>query len=107
MSTAALPGKHQEQIRDMSSKIRLTFEEASEQRAQERYELGKAEGRAEGKAKGELDSCRTLLCRLLEKRFGPLSDDLRRRIEASTDIEKLRGWFGQALDIASPDELAL
>ena len=91
--------EHHEQIRDMSSKIRLTFEEASELRAQERYERGKAEA--------ELETCRTLLRTLLEKRFGALSDVLRCRIEDSMDIEALRGWFDQALDIASPDELTL
>jgi len=91
--------EHQEQIRDMSSKIRLTFEEASELRAQERYELGKAEG--------ELNNCRTLLFRLLEKRFGPLSKVVRDRIEASNDIEQLTTGIEQVSDITSPDELAL
>ena len=99
--------EHQEQIRDMSSKIRLTFEEASEQRAQERYEVGKTEGKAEGKAEGEMDGCRTILCELLEKRFGSLSDVLRHRIEDSTDIEQLRACVKQVLDITSADELSL
>ena len=101
------PRSQIEAILERNASSSFLLEEASEQRAQERYELGKAEGKTEGEAKGELDSCRTLLCRLLEKRFGPLSDDLRRRIEASTDIEKLRTCIEQVLDITSPDELAL
>ena len=91
--------QHQEQIRDMSSKIRLTFEETLELKAQQRYE--------EGKAEGELETRRTDLCRLLEKRFGPVPDELRGRIEACTDTDKLRASIDQVLDITSPDELAL
>ena len=95
--------QHQEQIRHMSSKIRLTFEEASELKAQQRYE----EGKTEGKAEGELNRCRTLLRRLLEKRFGPLSKIVCDRIDASHDIEQLSTCIERAHDIASPDELAL
>ncbi len=82
----------------MSSKIRLTFEEAAELRAEQRYQVGqvegeargmargKAEGRAEGGAKAEPATCGSLPCRLLEKLLGPPAWEQRDLIEETPDV---------------------
>lgn len=66
-----------------------------------------AELTARGEARGELRGCRDDLRLLLEDRFGPLSEELRQRIEATDDLELLRSGLRQVLRINSPDELQL
>jgi hypothetical protein len=56
------------------------------------FEKGKAEGRAEGEAK--------ILVRLLEKRFGVVSPELRERILAA-DMATVEEWAERVLD--APD----
>ena len=56
---------------------------------------------------GELDRSRALLNRLLERRFGSLPDELRARIEAMDDVELLRAYSDQAIDISALGELSL
>jgi hypothetical protein len=58
----------------------------------EGWALGRTEGRAEGGAK--------MLVRLIEKRFGAVSPQLRRRI-FSTDVATLEAWVERASD--APD----
>ena len=73
--------------------------------AQALREEGRAEGRAEGKAEGEAEGRQKLaavLARLLEKRFGALSEDARRRIDEA-GLEDLGRWSLRVLDV---DELA-
>ena len=57
---------------------------------------GLARGRAEGVAEGEAKS----LVRLLERRFGPLSDADRERI-AEADLDQLDAWIDRVLDAKS------
>ena len=83
----------------MTRKTRPTFEEELELRAQDREARSKAEGKAE--------VCRAFLCKLLERRFGPLSHELRQAIEATVDVERLRACFDQAIDIPALDGLSL
>jgi hypothetical protein len=54
---------------------------------------GKAEGMAEGEAKGKA----VALVRLLEKRGGPLPDEIRQRIFAA-DAATLEVWFDRAIE---------
>jgi hypothetical protein len=56
------------------------------------YDKGKAEGEAKGEAK--------ILTRLLERRFGTLSDPLRQRIFAA-DVGSIEAWVERAFD--APD----
>ena len=71
---------------------------AAEQWKAEGEAKGRAEGRAEGEAKGEAKA----LLRLLERRFGPVSDDLRSQI-ISANLEMLDLWFDRALDASALD----
>lgn len=54
-------------------------------------------GREEARLEGE----RRLLRRLLETRFGPLSDDLRRRIETIGSADHLERLCDRSLEAAS------
>jgi hypothetical protein len=59
-------------------------------------ESWKQEWLAEGEAKGEAKA----LVRLLERRFGSLSEDVRRRVFAAK-IESIEAWFDRAIE--APD----
>ena len=50
---------------------------------------------------------RRTLRRLLEQRFGPLSETLAKQIQATTDTQKLDDALLQILGLRSLDELAL
>jgi predicted transposase YdaD len=60
------------------------------------FDMGKAEGRAEGRAEGEAK----VLVRLIEKRFGVVSPQLRQRIFAA-DVATLEEWVERVID--APD----
>jgi hypothetical protein len=66
-----------------------------------------AEGEAKGELRGELRASRTYLRDLLEARFGALPEALAQRIEATTDLERLRAAHRQASDISQLDALHL
>ncbi|NBC32669.1 MAG: transposase [Alphaproteobacteria bacterium] len=63
---------------------------------------GVAEGRAEGLSAGEHRAQVRTLLRLLERRFGPVPEDIRERIEAA-DRETLEVWLDRILDAPSRD----
>ncbi len=71
---------------------------AAEQWKAEGMALGKAEGLREGLREGQ---ARTLL-RLLERRFGSVSDLLRERVSAA-DVDTLDRWFDHGLDAPTLD----
>ena len=62
--------------------------------------LGRLEGEQSGIAKGEAYALR----RLLQKRFGPLSDDVLARLQAAS-IDELELWLDRALDADSLAEV--
>jgi hypothetical protein len=62
---------------------------------------GKAEGRAEGKAEGRLDDARELLQALLEEKFGPVSEAVLQRIQATTDLARLHAAARGVLHLGS------
>ncbi len=74
--------RHQAWVRE-----RALWDEISEKRAER--ELGKLEGKLEGQAQ--------VLARLLNKRFGPLSEDMSRRLNNATG-EQLELWTDAVLD---------
>jgi hypothetical protein len=51
---------------------------------------GMAQGQALGKAEGRLDEAREMLLGLLEEKFGAVPETLRQRIQATTDLARLR-----------------
>lgn len=61
---------------------------------------GRQEGRQEGLQEGRHEAEVTILLRLLERRFGPLSPEIRQRI-VSADPARIGQWFDQAID--APD----
>ena len=60
----------------------------------------KAEGKAEGKVEGQIRT----LSRLIERRFGALSDALRARLE-SADLVTLDLWTDRVIDAKTLDEI--
>ena len=59
-------------------------------------EKGLLQGMQRGRAEGEAYALR----RLLQKRFGPLSDDVLARLQAAS-IDELELWLDRALDTDS------
>jgi hypothetical protein len=64
----------------------------------------RAEGRAEGLAEGVGKGAARTLMRLLTRKFGPLPDTARERIDAAS-IEQLDIWSERVLDAATLDEV--
>ncbi|WP_029010217.1 Rpn family recombination-promoting nuclease/putative transposase [Azospirillum halopraeferens] len=58
---------------------------------------GEAKGMAKGKAEGLHEGQARTLLRLLNRRFGPVSDTVRARVNAA-DLDALDRWFDRALD---------
>jgi hypothetical protein len=65
------------------------------------------EGEAKGEAIARLSVSRSHLQRLLTKKFQNLSEDITRRIENTTDLDRLDACIDQVLDMQSLDELQL
>jgi hypothetical protein len=65
---------------------------------------GRQEGRQEGREEGELRGRRELLIIQAEKRFGPLANDARSRIEGA-DAPTVQRWALRLLDARSIGEL--
>jgi len=64
----------------------------------------KAEGKAEGKIEGQRQGQIRTLSRLIERRFGALSDALRVRLE-SADLVVLDLWTDRVIDAKTLDEI--
>jgi hypothetical protein len=60
-----------------------------------------------GRDQGELRARRDSLRILLEQRFGPLPENVVRRIEQTEDVERLKASFQQVFQMTTLDELAL
>jgi uncharacterized protein YceH (UPF0502 family) len=58
-------------------------------------------------AQGQLREARNALQTLLEKRFGPLPEEVAQQIQAIEDLERLRQLFSQGLEVASLAEVDL
>jgi hypothetical protein len=64
------------------------------------FDQGKAEGRSEGRSEGRTEGGAKVLLRLIEKRFGAVSPQLRQRI-FSADVAMLEAWVVRVSD--APD----
>lgn len=107
-----LTGDHRRRYEEMITKEKATEIEAMEgtwfgKIAREAREKAEKQGERKGKKEGQLRGERRMLERMLEVRFGPLSEDERRRIEALDSTEKIERIFDQALEAGSLDELDL
>ena len=65
----------------------------------------KSEGKAEGKAEGQLEGLREAVLKVLAARGLAVSETLRAKIEASTDVSQLGSWLTQAVTAKSSAEL--
>jgi phage gp29-like protein len=63
--------------------------------------------KAEGEAKGQLDDARVILQALLQKKFGPLPEPVRQRIQAATDLARLHAAAVDVLQLDSLEEFEL
>ena len=75
--------------------------------AQTAVEAWIEEGMAKGVQKGQLMSARTMLRKLLEKRFGELPQALVDRIHAINDLDQLQTTFEQAIQLTNLADLQL
>ena len=57
-----------------------------------------------GEIKGKLEGEAAVLARLLNKRFGPLDDSTRARLNTAT-LEQLEHWTDRILDATSVDQV--
>jgi predicted transposase YdaD len=96
----------QEEVQSMSTTLGQTLEEWAEQRGIEQgIQRGIEQGIEQGIKRGELAASRRLLCCLLEDRFGPVPDDLRRQIDEIKDLARLERSIRQYPSLRSLDEL--
>jgi hypothetical protein len=65
------------------------------------------EGKVEGEAKGRLEGAREILCYLLETKFGRVPEPHLQRIQATTDLSRLKAAAGSVARLTSVDELQL
>jgi flagellar biosynthesis/type III secretory pathway protein FliH len=70
-------------------------------------ELGEREGRELGEREGREHGQRELLLHLLTRRFGPLTEATRQRVQALTSSEELSSLAERVLDARSLDDLGL
>lgn len=66
---------------------------------------GRIEGREEGRAEGELREARRMLDRLGAKRIGPMSAEIRARIESINDLDRLEELADRLMAVSSWEEL--
>lgn len=63
------------------------------------------ESRREGRKAGRREGVRRSVLKILERRFGRVPADIRRRVNGSTSMAELDLWLSRALDVDSPDQL--
>jgi hypothetical protein len=85
------PGS-QEEVQSMNATLGQTLEQWAEQ---------------QGIEQGRLETCHTLLFRLLENRFGSLPEHLRQRIDETKDLARLERSILRCQTIRSLDEIEL
>jgi len=92
--------EEQEKMRYVTSVEQLYSEKWMQQGMEQGMQRGLLQGRAEGRLEGEQSGEAKALRRLLQKRFGPLSDDVLARLQ-SASIDELELWLDRALDADS------
>ena len=78
--------------------------EWTEQWKQQGFQQGIEQGEIKGEIKGKLEGEAAVLARLLNKRFGPLDDSTRARLNTAT-LEQLEHWTDRILDATSVDQV--
>jgi predicted transposase YdaD len=70
-------------------------------------EKGREEGREKGREEGRVEGMRALVAELIESRFGEVSADRRRRLEAIGSTEELMRLADRLLVARSLDDLGI
>lgn len=86
---------------------RPLFQGVQNMRESSGYQAILAEGRAEGETLGEIKGLRLAVTTLLESRFGSLPKAVQDRIQAATDLAKLRAALTQVAALTRPEDLSL
>ena len=68
------------------------------------YKKAKLEGRLEGRLEGQAVMAASVLD-VLDARSISVSDEVRQRVQSSTDLDQLREWIRRAAVITTADEL--
>ncbi len=92
--------EEQEKMRYVTSVEQIGIEKGLLQGVQQGMQRGLMQGRQEGRMTGRAEGEAYALRRLLQKRFGPLSEDVLARLQAAS-IDELELWLDRALDADS------
>ncbi|PXX78006.1 cytosolic protein [Rivihabitans pingtungensis] len=92
--------EEQEKMRYVTSVEQIGIEKGLLQGMQQGMQRGLMQGRLEGEQSGIAKGEAYALRRLLQKRFGPLSEDVLARLQAAS-IDELELWLDRALDADS------
>ena len=92
--------EEQEKMRYVTSVEQIGIEKGLLQGMQQGMQRGLMQGRQEGRMTGRAEGEAYALRRLLQKRFGPLSEDVLARLQ-SASIDELELWLDRALDADS------
>src|SRR5574343_225310 len=92
--------EEQEKMRYVTSVEQIGIEKGLLQGMQQGMQRGLLQGRQEGRMTGRAEGEAYALRRLLQKRFGPLSEDVLARLQAAS-IDELELWLDRALDADS------
>jgi predicted transposase YdaD len=68
------------------------------------FNIGLKQGLIEGKLEGKLEGEVTVLCRLMTRRFGPISEATQARLDNAT-LEQLEQWTDNILEAATLDDV--
>jgi hypothetical protein len=97
----------QREVETMAGQMEQTWEQELLARGEARgIALGEARGVAIGEARGELNYCRKMVRKALERRFNPLPEEVLQRI-ANAELPALEAVLDRADTIQSLDELGL
>ena len=79
-----------------------------EERMEEKYtQKGMEKGMEKGLAQGRLDALRSVVLRLLRRRFGTVPENVQSRVEAIDEIAPLSDLAERVLEIDSIEEMGL
>lgn len=88
----------------VTSVERLAIERGLQKGMAEGLEKGMQKGMEKGREEGRAQGTASILLRLLNRRFGPLSADVTQRLSQSTP-EQLEIWAERVLDARTIDEV--
>ena len=96
-----------ERNREVAIMAELTLTTNADRLAHKHYVEGLEKGREQGQREGREHGQRELLLHLLTRRFGPLTEATRQRVQALTSSEELSRLAERVLDARSLDDLGL